>query len=188
MEDFELKGKVDVSLYGITIPSSLLAGDDGVVTNAEEKTIEINSMDGVMTVGTRIFDNVNVAFTVILPNMDYLKNIMPDLYEAGTGGQTVGRVAIGGTTCSVSENTPLVVHYTCQENSDNDIYVPNANVIATFELNQNSDDPVTVQFTANALPSLEEGHNGVKMFLGTGDLTEKTLWNAATEAYEPLAS
>lgn len=186
MQDFELKGKVDVSLYGVTIPASLLSGDDGVVTNAEEKTIEINSLDGVITQGTRIFDNVNVTFSVILPSMDYMKNILPDLYEAGTGGQTVGRIAIGGNDCAVAENTPLVVHYSCQEDSDNDIYVPNANVIATFELTQNSDDPVMVSFTANALPSLED--DGVKMFLGTGSLTEKTLWNAEEEAYEPVAS
>lgn len=185
MQDFELKGKVDVSLYGVRIPAALVH-EDGVTTTAEEKTMEVPTMDGTMTVATGIFDNVSSQFTLVLPNMDFLKNVMPDLYQAGTAPQTRGRIAIGGNACSVRTNTPLVVHYTCQENSDNDVFIPNASVSASFELNQNANDPVTVQFTANAMPS--DDHEGVKMFLGVGDLTEKTLWDAEAEAYEPVAA
>lgn len=182
--EYELSGKVDVSLNGITIPAQFLS-DEGVVTTLTETVREITTMAGTIRQSTGTYEEAMVTFNVVLPNMNYLKNIFPDMYTASSDRPTVaGRVAFGGDDCVTRANTPLVVHYTCQENSDNDIYVPNGSVTASVEITQNLTDPVVVAVTVQAQPD----DDGVFAYAGTGDLSEPTLWNAATEQYEPVSS
>jgi hypothetical protein len=179
-------GKVDVSLNGVTIPAQYLS-DEGVTTTLTEGTREVPTMAGTFNQPSGTYDESMVMFTVTLPNMNYLKNILPDMYVPSVDRPTIaGQITFGGNDCMVRENTPVVVHYTCDANSDNDVFVPNGSVQATVELVQNVSDPVTVEITVNAQPS--DTHDGALVILGTGDLTEPTLWNAATEEYEPIAS
>ena len=182
---YELIGKVDVSLNGVTIPAKYLSGDDGVVTTLTETVREIGTMAGTVRQSTGTYEEANIVFSVVLPNMNYLKNIFPDLYSPSVDRPTVaGRVAFGGDDCVTRDNTPLVVHYTCQENSDNDIYVPNGSVTASIEITENLEDPVMVEITVQAQPD----DDGVFVYAGTGSLEEPTLWDAETEAYVPVSS
>lgn len=179
-----LGGKVDVSLNAITIPAQYIS-DEGVTTTLTEGTREVATMAGTFTQPSGTYDEATVVFNVVLPNMNYVKNIFPELYTASTDRPTVaGQTVFGGDTCTVRENTPLVVHYTCDPNSDNDVFVPNGAVVASLELVQNAADPVTIAVTVNAQPD----DDGVIAILGTGSLDEPTLWNAATEAYVPTGS
>lgn len=179
-----LGGKVDVSLNGITIPAQYLS-DEGVVTTLTEGSREIATMSGTFTQASGTYEEATVVFNVVLPNLNYLKNIFPDLYTASVDRPEVaGQTVFGGDDCAIRENTPIVVHYTCDSNSDNDVYVPNAALVASIELTQNASDPVVVAVTANAQPD----DNGVLAILGTGSLTEPTLWDEVTETYEPIAS
>lgn len=181
---YELSGKVDVSLNGITVPAHFI-GEEGVTTTLTEVVREITTMAGTFRQNTGIYEESSVAFQLVLPNFNYLGNILPDLYTASTDRPTVaGQVVIGGDTCTVRSNTGLVVHYTCQPNSDNDIYLPNASVVASMEIVQNATDPVVVTVTANAQPD----ENGVIAILGTGSLTEPTLWDAEAEQYVAAGS
>lgn len=175
-------GKVDVSLNGITIPANLLS-DAGVTTTLTEGTREIATLGGTFTQASGTYDEATVVFEVVLPNMNYLGNIFPDQYTASTDRPTIaGQTIFGGNSCTVRENTPLVVHYTCDENSDNDVYIPNGAVLATIEMVQNAADPVVVSITVNAQPD----DNGVIAILGTGSLARPTLWNPVTAKYETL--
>lgn len=179
-------GKVDVSLNGVTIPAQYLS-DDGVVTTLTESSREIPTLAGTFNQSTGTYEESTVVFTVTLPNMNYLKNIFPDMYSPSVDRPTLaGQIAFGGDDCTVRENTPVVVHYTCDPNSDNDVFVPNGSVVATVEMTQNVSDPVTVEITVNAQPS--EDYDGKIVILGTGDLDEPTLWDAETEAYVPVES
>lgn len=181
---YELSGKVDVSINGVTIPASLIS-DEGVTTTLTETIREIPTMAGTIRQATGIYEEANAVFNVVLPNMNYLKNILPDLYTASNDRpDAAGRIAFGGNTCTTRSNSPLVVHYTCQENSDNDIYIPNGSVVASVELTQNATDPVVVAVTVQAQPD----EDGVFAYAGTGDLDEPTLWNPTTEEYEPIGS
>lgn len=181
-----MTGRVDVSLNGVRIPATLLS-DDGVVTTLTEMVYEIPTLGGTFRQASGIYEEANVAVNVVLPNMNYLKNLFPDLYQASNDRPTIaGQTTFGGNTCSTRQTGPVVVHYTCDENSDNDIFIPNGQVTATTELTQNASDPVVVAITIQALPS--DDHNGAVAILGTGDLDEPTLWNSATEQYEPIAS
>lgn len=179
-------GKVDVSLNGVTIPAQYLS-DDGVVTTLTESSREIPTLAGTFNQSTGTYEESMVAFTVTLPNMNYLKNIFPDMYTPSVDRPTVaGQIAFGGDDCTVRENTPVVVHYTCDPNSDNDVFVPNGSVVATVEMTQNVSDPVTVEITVNAQPS--DDYDGKIVILGTGDLTEPSLWDAEAEEYVPVES
>lgn len=178
-----LGGKVDVSLNGITVPAKYIS-DEGVTTTLTEGTRDIPTMAGTFSQPSGTYDEATTMFNLVLPNYDYLKNIFPDLYEAGTGGQTVGRVVFGGDSCTVRENTPVVVHYSCEPNSDNDVFIPNGAVQASMELVQNTGDPVVVAVNIFAQPD----EDGVIAWAGTGSLTEKTLWDAEAEEYVPVTS
>lgn len=183
--NYDLSGKVDVSINGVTIPSAYLSGDDGVVTTLTETVREINTMAGTIRQATGTYEEAMAVFSVVLPNMNYLKNIFPDLYTQSVDRPTVaGRVAFGGDDCVTRTNTPMVIHYTCQANSDNDIYIPNGSVTASVEITQNLEDPVVVEITVQAQPD----EDGVFAYAGTGDLTEPTIWDAVTEAYVPVGS
>jgi hypothetical protein len=182
--DSYLGGKVDVSLNGVRIPAQFLS-DAGVVTTLTEGTREIPTMAGTFNQPSGTYDEAMVVFTVTLPNMFYLKNIFPDQFEPSEDRPTVaGRTTFGGNDCTIRENTPVVVHYSCEPNSDNDIYIPNGAVQASVELTQNATDPVTIEVTVNAQPD----DNGVIAWMGVGDLTEPTLWNAEEEEYQPITS
>lgn len=181
-----LSGRVDVSINKVKIPAKLLS-DEGVVTTLKEGMTEIKTMAGNFNQPNGTLDEATCVFTVVLPNMDYIKNIAPDLYTASTDRPTLaGQVVFGGNTCVERNNTPVVVHYTCQANSDNDVYIPNGSVQFDFELTQNVSDPVTVKVTVNAMP--DDGLDGAVAILGTGDLDEPTTWNATSEAYEAIGS
>lgn len=181
---YELSGKVDVSLNGVTIPAQFLS-DEGVVTTLTETVREITTMAGTIRQSTGTYEEANVVFNVVLPNMNYMKNIFPDLYTPSVDRPTVaGRVAFGGDDCVTRTNTPLVIHYTCQDNSDNDIYIPNGSVTASIEITQNLSDPVVVAVTVQAQPD----DDGVFAYAGTGDLTEPTIWDPVTEQYVPVGS
>lgn len=179
-------GKVDVSLNGVTIPAQYLS-DDGVTTTLTEGTREIPTLAGTFNQPSGTYDEAMVVFNVTLPNMNYLKNILPDMYTPSVDRPTIaGQISFGGDDCMVRENTPLVVHYTCDPNSDNDVFVPNGSVQATIEMVQNVSDPVTIEITVNAQPS--DDHDGKLVILGTGSLDEPTIWNAEAEEYEAIAS
>ena len=127
-------GKVDVSLNGITIPATLIS-DEGVTTTLTEGTREIATMGGTFTQASGTYDESTVVFNVVLPNMNYLGVLFPDQYTASTDRPTIaGQTIFGGDSCSVRANTPLVVHYTCDPNSDNDVFIPNGAVLASIDL------------------------------------------------------
>lgn len=179
-----LGGKVDVSLNGVTIPAHYLS-DDGVVTTLTESSREIPTLAGTFNQSTGTYEEATVVFTVTLPSMNYLKNVFPDMYTASSDRPTIaGQVVFGGDDCTVRENTPVVVHYTCDPNSDNDVYIPNGSVVASAEITQNVTDPVTVEITVNAQPD----NDGVIAILGTGSLSEPTLWDPVLEQYVAVGS
>lgn len=176
-------GKVDVSLNGVTIPAQYLS-DEGVTTTLTEGTREVATLAGTFNQSSGTYEESMVVFNVVLPNMNYLKNIFPDMYSPSERPTVAGQVVFGGDECTTRENTPVVVHYSCDENSDNDIYIPNGAVQASIEMVQNATDPVMVAITVNAQPD----DDGRLVIMGTGDLTEPTLWDAAAEEYVPVGS
>ena len=184
-------GKVDVSIVpeggtGVTIPAHYIAGD-GVATTMTEGTREIGTMAGNFTTPSGTIDEATVVFSVVLPGMNYLKNVFPDLYTASVDRPTVaGQTVFGSEECTARGSAKLVIHYSCDTNSDNDIYIPNAMISYNASVTQNVDDALTVEITAYAQPS-DDINGGVAVY-GTGSLTDETLFDATTGEYEPVGS
>ena len=184
-------GKVDVSIVpeggtGVTIPAHYIAGD-GVATTMTEGTREIGTMAGNFTTPSGTIDEATVVFSVVLPSMNYLKNVFPDLYTASVDRPTVaGQTVFGSEECTARGSAKLVIHYSCDTNSDNDIYIPNAMISYNASVTQNVDDALTVEITAYAQPS-DDINGGVAVY-GTGSLTDETVFDVTTGEYEPVGS
>lgn len=180
-----LGGKINASLNGITIPPELIS-DEGSTLTLTEGTREVPTMAGTFNEPSGTYDEAQLVFNIVLPSMNYLKAIFPSLYTASTDRpQVAGRTVVSGNTCSVRETTPVVIHYVCEPNSDNDIYIPNATVQQSFEITQNASDPVSVAITVNISP---EEATGILAYLGTGSLDGETIWDPIAGEYKPLAA
>lgn len=176
---YDLTGKVDVSLNGITIPAKYLSSD-GVETKVTETTRDIETLAGTFHQATGVYEEASMTFSLVLPNMNYLGNIFPDLYTSSTfDSANAGQIDFGGGDCVSREDTPVVAHYSCQSNSNNDIYIPSGSVVATVDTVQNASDPVMVEVVVNAQPV----DNEPLVRFGTGALNAQTLWSAATSTY-----
>lgn len=175
----KLEGPIQVSLNKVTVPSKYIS-DDGATVTTSELAIEHNTMAGNYKTPAGIFDEVSATFSFELPNMDYLQNVLPDLYESASGNGVSGHVKIGGDDCVVRSNTKLVIHTKCDSNANNDIYFPNAAVILDgTELERNQTDPVKLEVTVDGNPD----DSGVRAYFGPVVGSKETIWNASTESY-----
>lgn len=185
-----LSGKASVTLYyengdSVVIDPQYI-GEDGVTTTLTPGTRSINSLNGVTTVPSGTIDEASVSFPVLLPNMNYLGSVFPGSYTASADRPSeAGQTLVGGSVCNTIP-AKVVVHYVCDENSDNDIYIPEALVTPDLSTVINTTDGVSVTVTAHAQPSDDIG--GAVARYGTGSLTGETLFNATTGQYEPISS
>lgn len=172
-----LGGKAELA-FGTNVIEPDFLGD--ITVNLAEGTRSVTSLAGVISKPSGAYETAEVTGNFILPSMDALKLLYAHIYEAPTGtGDLSGRVVFGGNTCN--EQTPKVlnIHYTCESNSDNDFHANAALIHANFNPTYNTDGTLTVPFTI----LLQPDDNGEYGFAGAGDLTKKTLWDAATLSY-----
>lgn len=175
-----LGGKAEVSLNGITVPAELLSE---VTVELTEGTRERTTLGGTFTRPSGTLDTAQAMFTMYLPSVDYLKDIFPDLYNSPTAPQTVGNLVFGGDACSARTATALNIHFSCDDTDANDVNFPNAQIAYNVSLTYNDSDDLTVEVTAYGQPSA----SGVAR-LGTGDLLEPSIWDAASQETVPISS
>jgi hypothetical protein len=176
-----LGGPAEVALNGITIPASLLSE---VSVEFTEGTRERTTLGGVFTKPSGVFETAQATFTMYLPSMDYLKNIFPARYNAPTAPQTSGNVILNSDNCTTTDAGPVNIHYTCEDNDANDVHIYAGLAAMNFNPTYNASDDVTIEVTIYAQPD-ENGNIGR---LGTGDLTQVSIYNATTEETEPVVS
>lgn len=186
-----LSGKASVTLYyedgkSVVVEPQFI-GEDGVTVTMTPGTRTITSLNGTTTVPSGTIDEATISFPLLLPNMNYLGKVFPGMYTASTDRPTVaGQTTVGGNDSCSEVSAKAVVHFICDENSDNDIYVPVALINADLSTVVNSTDGVAVNVMAYAQPA-DELNGGVARY-GTGDLTEPTLFDETTGEYEPISS
>lgn len=178
-----LGGPAEVAMNGMTIPASLLSE---VAAEFTEGTRERESLGGTFTRPSGVLETAEVTFTLFLPSMDYLKNIFPGRYNAPTNAvaQKTGNVVFDSSKCTTTNTGPTNIHYICENNDNNDIFIPAG--LAAFNINPeyNSDDPLTVEITIYAQPDA----NGVVARLGTGNLATNSVYQASTGTTTPYVS
>lgn len=180
MNPTTLGGPAEVALNEIAIPAQYLSE---VTVELTGGTRERETLGGTFTTPSGTFETAQATFTMFLLNMDYLKNIFPDLYNQPTPPQTTGNIIFSTDTC-VSVETPVNIHYTCYDTDDNDVYFYNGQVQLNFNPTYNQTDALSIEVTVYANPD----ENGDIVRIGTGDLTQPSVYDPETEQTVPVAS
>lgn len=180
MDNQTLGGPAEVAINETAIPAQFLSEITVELTGGERSR---ETLGGTFTSPSGTFDTAQATFTMFLPNMDYLKNIFPNLYNAPTEPQLTGNVIFTTDTC-VNISSPVNIHYTCFETDDNDVYFYNGQIQLNFNPTYNQTDALSVEVTIYANPD----ENGNIARVGTGDLTQPSYYDPATETTVPLAS
>ena len=186
-----LSGKASVALHYETGESVVIEpqyiGEDGVTVTMTPGTRAITSLNGTTTVPNGTIEESTFSFPLILPSMNYLGDVFPGSYTASVDRPNVaGQTIAGGDDCGSSVSAKAVIHFICDDNSDNDIYIPEALITPDLSTTINTTDGVMIQVMGYAQPA-DELNGGVARY-GTGDLTEPTLFDATAGVYEPIGS
>lgn len=175
MNDTILGGSIDLSL-GTSVIKGIYLGD--ITPNFTEGTRSSDTLGGNRTAPSGRYDDATLTFTLFVPSFDYLKAIWPDNYNASTPANA-GNLIFGTGSCT--SKTPVVanLHYSCDDDSRNDTHVFAVLVGASWNPTHNSTDGLSVEVTLYAQPNSD----GNYFQLGSGSLTGKTLWDAATQKF-----
>lgn len=182
-------GKVDVTIYragygGVRIPAELLA--DSIEVTGDEGTVSSTTFAGTFTQPSQTYEEPQVSFTIVATT-ELLRLIYPEISEASNDRPTIaGQTIFGGSECTVREGGKLVIHWTCDDNSDNDWYFPNVMLSQNFSATFTPGEVLTIPVVGHVQPASEL--DGGLVQVGTGDLDEPTLFNEATGQYEPISS
>lgn len=175
MDTTILGGAAELSLGLQTIPASLL-GD--ITPNFTEGTRTSDTLGGSRVAPSGRYDDATLTFTLFVPSFDYLKNIWPDNYNAGTGS-VPGNLVFGAGSCAARTPVTANIHYVCDTDSRNDMHIYSVLVGASWNPTYNADDGLSVEVTLYAQPN----SSGNYYQLGSGNLTENSLWDAATQTW-----
>jgi hypothetical protein len=180
-----MSGKAEVSVWYsvseyVTIPASMLSE---VVVELTEGTRSRETLGGTFTTPSGILETAQVRFTMFLPNMDYLGQIFPSLYNAPSGTQDGGNLIIGSDDCVVADDAKVNIHYTCESTDNNDIFIFAGRPSINFNPTYNQSDDLSVEVIFHAQPTA----SGVAR-LGTGNLTAEAVYNPATGETDVVTS
>lgn len=178
--DVILGGSADLAIGEATILARYL-GD--ISPNFEEGTRESSTLGGKRTTPSGQMDTAELTFTMFLKSMDDLKAIWADIYNAPSGDQLTGNFKLGANSCQTRTPVTVNIHYTCDEDSSNDVHIFAGLVAFNFNPTYNDSDGLSIEVTIYAQPT-DEGY----VQIGTGDLTEPVLWDASAQDWLPIAS
>jgi hypothetical protein len=176
-----LGGKAEIAINNITIPASLLSE---ISVELTEGVRERTTLGGKFSRPSGALESAMAKFTMFLPNMDYLKNIFPERFNAPTGLQTEGNIILNADTCVNTEAGAVNIHFSCDENDNNDVYFYAALAQLNFAATYNASDDIAIEITLFAQPDAD----GNIARLGTGDLTQDSIYDATSEATVPTIS
>lgn len=167
-------GTYEMSIGNVLIPAELL-GD--ISPNYDEATAEADTQAGTRTMPLGKPETAELTFTLFLPSIDYLKTLWSEAYNAGTGvGQTTGNIIFGDGGCQTRTPLPINIHMVCDETDDNDIHIFAGLVKQTFNPTLSSSEVLQIESTIFMQPT----DNGY-LRLGTGDLTQPSHWDVASQ-------
>lgn len=173
-----LGGKAEIAIGEVVIEPQYLSEIAVEITEGERST---ESLAGTITQPSGMIESAQVTGTFLLPSMDALKAIFQEAYSPATGTGTSGHVVFGSNSCTTKTPLPVNIHFTCDENSDNDVHIFAGIVKGDLSMTYNQSDVLSVPFTIYAMPT-EDGYAQV----GAGDLTKPTLWDPTTQTWKEV--
>lgn len=173
-------GNWELSIGDLLIDAKML-GD--ITVDFEEGTASAETQAGTFTHPTGRYDTAQASFTLFLPNMDYLGEIFPEQYTAGTGTQTTGNVILGGSACSSTTGKAINIHPVCSNTDDNDIHIFEGIIRHNVNATLSTADSITIDIEIMA----QKTSNGIVRF-GTGDSTKPSYWDVETQSTKPYTA
>jgi hypothetical protein len=173
-------GRASIAINNVEIPSFMLGE---ITPKFEEGTRTRTTLAGIVNKPSGVFDTAELSFTFFPNQWDDLQYFFPEDYNSPTAPQIWGNVIFGGGTCTTRVAVPVNIHYECEGTDDRDIYIYAALARLTFSPTMNEKDDLSVSITLMAQPT----SNGI-LRLGTGDLTEVSIYDPSSETTIPVAS
>jgi hypothetical protein len=174
-----LEGPAEVAINGQKIPPSMLSE---IVAEFVEGVRERTTLGGKFSRPSGILDTAEARFTLYLPSMDYVKHFFPSRYNAPTAPQLTGNVILNANSSVTTEAGPVNIHWTNEENDNNDIHIYQGEAVLNFSATINPDDAVSIEVRILAQPD----DDGNVARLGTGDLTADSKYDATTGTTVPV--
>lgn len=179
MDETLMAGKWEMSI-GNTLISAKLLGD--ITPNYAEGTVEAKTQAGTRKQPSGKAETAELAFTVYLPNLDYLKVLWADAYQKPTAeAQKTGAIVFGSNSCSMRKALPVNIHPVCEKTDDNDIHIFAGLVNMSFNPTLSTTDAVSIEATLQMQPT----DNGY-LRVGTGDLAKPSKWDVTTQKTIPV--
>lgn len=174
-----LGGPADLAFADFVIPAHLI-GEVEVVLEEGER--ERTTLAGTFTTNSGTIAEATATATIHVPSMEWLgENILKGRFTAGT---PTGNLIWNTDECGQTDMGPMNVHFRCETNDANDVHFYNASVRANINATYNDSDVIEVELVFHANPD----DNGNVARLGTGDLTQESIYDAATETTIPVTS
>lgn len=175
-----MSGRVTVEINEVSIPSFMLGE---ITLNLEEGTRTSTRLSGTINKPSGSFDTSEISIVYYPNQWQDLAHFFPELYNAPSGSQSFGNIILGGGTCSTKVPVPVNLHQECEGTDDRDVFFPAALARITLDSTFNETDDLAVTITLMAQPST----TGIAR-LGTGDLTQPSIYDAATNTTVPVSS
>ena len=168
-----LGGPADIAFRDFVIPAHLIGE---VVATLEEGERERTTLAGTFTTNAGTISEASATATIHVPSMDWLgENILRGRYTDGT---PTGNVVWNAETCpDPGDVGPVNIHFRCDDNDADDVHFYNASLRLNMSATYNDSDVIEVELVFHANPD----DDGNVARLGSGDLTQESVWDAETE-------
>lgn len=179
MNETYQSGTVEVAVgTGVISPDRL--GDVTVAYTEGTRTGE--PLSGTVTIPSRRFEERTITFTMFLRSIDELGTLWPEYYNAAAGASG-GNLVFSTGNCTVPGLQTINIHPVCEPNSTKDFHAW-GNVSITWNPTYNASDLLQTEVTIYG----QSNDQGVSHQIGSGDLTQDTLWSASTQTWVPVGS
>lgn len=164
-------GPAELSLGNILIKHPLISEINPVF---ETGTRERTTLAGTFAKNAGTINDPRIEFSLFVPSYEWLaENLLSTFYTAGT---PTGNAIWNVEKCPNFDVGAVNVHFTCDEDDANDIFIFNGSLTLNFNPTYNDSDFIEVEAVIHANPDAD----GDLFRIGTGDLTQKSEWDVAT--------
>lgn len=181
MTSYDLVGKKTVFLGSEQFDPELVVDEAAQIT-VTPQTIDFSSQEGTVSIPNGAFDEISGHVSLIIPNVQTLMRIFPNLAFPATYNQgKTGQVRFGASECKTQDPVPIIIHNVCDTGSAQDIRIPAALIQNGLDFTMSQGDPTTldVNFTPMKTP---EGY----VIFGEGMLENPSKYDPESMKYVKL--
>lgn len=177
---YQFNGPVKLAFRDFVVPASMLGETE---LSLESSTRDRETQGGTFTEPSGVMETQEFSITLFAPSLSwFIKNFLKDGGNAGVNDEY--NYIYNADACKEVEMGPLNVQ-PCGENNDaNDVHFYDAKMGFNLGTNLSPNEPAEIELTFYANPDAD----GNVWRLGTGDLTQESEWDPATEQTVPVTS